>query len=430
MTKLACFVLFLPAIAYAEFGRLPLQFEANRGQGPESAQFLSRGHGYGLALSASEATFVLDGVPVRMRIVGANSSAPGRGEDLLPGTSSYFLGNDPRQWRTGIETYRRVRFREVYPGIDLVYYGNDGDLEYDFVVKPGADPSRIALEFDGVRNVSIGGEGDLVLDAEKGEVRHRRPVIFQRKNGRRVEVEGGYRLLAGNRVAFRIAAYDRTRELVIDPRLLFATHFGGRLREEATSVAVDRNGNVYVAGFATSPDFPASPGAYQSQPIGSGNDIFVVKLNPTGTTVLYATLIGGSDEELSAHIAVDNGGNAYVAGTTRSTNFPVTVSAFRTQPAGGTDGFVVKLNATGTALVYATRIGGSANDNLNGIAVDFNGQAHVTGDTQSSNFPVTQDVYRNEMLGFVDVFVTKLNVAGSGLVWSTFLGGDQDSPIV
>src|SRR5687767_8520103 len=256
MTKTRLYVLLplLTLLARADFSQLPLQFEANRGQGPAGAAFVSRGHGFGLALSATQATFSLGGVPVKMMIAGGNPAALGHGEQMLPGRANYFTGGDPKHWRTGVETYRQVRFTQVYPGIDLVYYGKQGELEYDFVVHPGADPSTIALQFDGVVAVRIGDGGDLILDSGEGQIRHKAPVIYQEFDGKRAKVLGGYRMLAGGRVGFRLRDYDRTRTLVIDPTLLFATFYGGQIRETATSVAVDRQGNVYVAGQATSLD--------------------------------------------------------------------------------------------------------------------------------------------------------------------------------
>jgi uncharacterized protein (TIGR03437 family) len=437
MTKLRYFVLFplFAGLANAEvpkapLAELPLQFEVNRGQAASPVRFLSRGHGYGLALAPSEATFVTAGSAVKMKIAGGNPAAHGRGEELLPGRSNYFKGADPNHWRTGIETYRKVRFEKIYPGIDLVYYGNHGELEYDFVLRPGADPSAIALEFDGLRSVRVGSGGDLILGSESGEIRHKKPVIYQETGGKRAEVSGGYRMLGRNRVGFQLGAYDRSRELVIDPTLLFATFYGGQIRETATSIAVDNQGNVYVAGLTSSSDFPTTPGAFQRNKLGSGADIFVVKINATGTAVLYSTMIGGTDEELAPSLAVDSAGNAYLAGTTQSLNFPVTPGALRIQPAGANDGFIVKLNASGSDLLYATRLGGSAADSIHAIAVDSSGQAFVTGDTQSTNFPVTDEVFQEEIKGTVDAFITKLNSSGSAILASTYLGGDSDSFVV
>lgn len=428
---IALFPALLAAASTRPVGNLPLQFEPNAGQTEKATRFLARGNGYSLALAADAATFYSQGRPVRLLLEGVNASAPGRGEELLRATSNYFTGTDPRAWKTGIPNYRRVRFEGVYPGIDLVYYGNPSELEYDFVVAPGAGAGRIVFRVEDA-NPRLEKDGTLVLTTQSGEVRQPRPTLYQEVNGARVAVDGGYRLLAGGRIGFRIGAYDRSRPLVIDPVLQFSTFYGGRIRESATAVTVDAAGSIYVAGLATSPDFPISVGAYQ-RTVQGGTDIFVAKLNETGTEILYSTLVGGANDETGGHITVDNVGNAYVSGTTRSVNFPTTAGAHRESgnaAAGDIDGFVFKLNSTGTDLIYSTRIGGRGTDNVAGIAVDTSSSAYVTGDTTSSDFPITQDVVQTERRGFNDAFVVKLNPTGSGLVWSTFLGGDSDSFIV
>ncbi|MBK5290711.1 MAG: SBBP repeat-containing protein [Acidobacteriia bacterium] len=401
---------------------LPLRFEPNQGQAPAGVQFLSRGHGYSLALTSTEASFQTGDALVRMKLVQANGQAQATPEGQLAGRSNYLLGNDRSAWRTGIPHYQRVRFAGVYPGIDLLYYGNSGQLEYDFIVQPGADASAIAMEFDGVRQVRV-SRGDLILDTGNGEVRHKAPHIYQDRQA----IQGSYRMLAHNRVGFTVAAYNRSRPLIIDPVLLFSTFYGGQLKDEAKSIGLDAQGNLYVGGLASSSDFPVTPGVVQGKINGSGNDIFVVKLNATGTQVLYSTLIGGNSEDSDASIAVYPGGEVAVGGTTTSTNFPTTGSAYQNSPRGGTDGFVLKLDAAGSALLFSTRIGGRGTDSVHGVSIDSSGYVYVTGETDSSDFPVTVDTYRTERLGTSDCFVVKFNQAGSALVYSTFIGGDSDS---
>jgi uncharacterized protein (TIGR03437 family) len=437
MTKHGSFVFLalVPALLAAAPaslpGRLPLTFEPNVGQSPATVPFLARGNGYSLALTPDSVLFLAEGKPVRMSLHGANPKAAGKGELPRASTSNYFRGADARQWKSGVPHFGRVRFREVYPGVDLVYYGNPAELEYDFVVAPGADWSQIAFSLDGAKP-RLGEDGSLILTTAAGEVRQPRPVLYQEKDSRRIAVAGGYRLLEGERIGFYVDGYDSRLALTIDPVLQFSTFYGGRIRESANAIALDAAGNVYVAGVATSPDFPISVGAYQ-RVVAGGNDIFVAKLNATGTEIIYSTLVGGSSEESGAFLAVDNAGNAYVSGTTRSGNFPTTAGAYRESQntaAGDTDGFIFKLNATGTDLIYSTRLGGRGTDNVYGIAVDSSLAAYVTGDTDSSDFPVTQDAWQTERKGSNDAFVTKINPSGTGLIWSTLLGGDSDSFIV
>jgi uncharacterized protein (TIGR03437 family) len=419
-----------PALSAAAIpDSLPLRFEP----GPGGATFLSIGPGYNLELSPAGARFASGGARLQMTIEGADENAAGAGEDRQSSVSNYLVGNDRSKWRTGIPNFARVRYRSVYPGIDLVYYGNSRRIEYDFVVAPGADPSRIALRFPGSARVSISPAGDLVVSTNAGDIVHRKPVIYQELAGVRQWVAGVYDLAADGAVRFAISGYDRTAPLVIDPVLQFSTYFGGRFQDAGTGIVTDRNGNVYVTGKASSSDFPVSTGAYQNR-VAGGNDIFIVKLNATGTTVFYSTLVGGTGEEFPGRPAVDFAGNLYMAGTTNSSNFPTTPGAYKVFPIGepaGLDGFVFKLNDSGTDLAYCTRIGGRDIDHANAIAVDTSGNAYVTGDTYSADFPITsEDVFQDEMKGAVDVFVTKINPRGNGLIWSTFLGGDNDSFII
>ncbi|MBM3793903.1 MAG: choice-of-anchor D domain-containing protein [Acidobacteria bacterium] len=441
MTKLTSYVLFasLPAALQAAsvFGDLPLRFEANQGQlsNPE-IQFVSRGPGYALALTSGSARFLAGGQEVTMALDGAWQRVPGRGEAPLPTLSNYMVGTDRAQWRTGISNYQRVRFAGVYPRVDLVYYGSGKELEYDFVVAPGGDPQQIAFRFAGAERARIdAATGDLVLRMPNGEARQKRPVLYQESaDGKRVMVAGGYRKMGGSRIGFSVGAYDRVRPLVIDPVLQFATLFGGQIRESASAIALDPQGNVYVAGVSASPDFPRTAGVPQGRHVGA-NDVFVAKLNPRGTAVLYATQIGGGDEEFGVSLSVDRFGNAFVSGSTRSANFPTTSGSYRERSSGTPgdgDGFVFKLNATGTALLYSTRIGGRGNDSVNAVAVDNNnGQVVLTGQTASNDYPITsRDVLQTERKGSDDAFITKLNDTGTGLIFSTLLGGDSQGFIV
>ena len=386
-----------------------------------------------MAISADSARFLTGGQQITLRLEGSDQAARGMGESRLETVSSYFAGTDRAQWRTDIPNYERLRFAAVYPGIDLLYYGNKRQLEYDFIVKPGARPDRIAFSLEGASRASIDASGDLILATAGGQVRQKRPVLYQERRGQRLEVSGGYRLLSGNRIGFAVGAYDQALPLVIDPVLQFATFFGGQIRESASAIALDPQGNIYVAGLSSSPDFPRTPGAYQNRLVG-GSDVFVLKLNPTGTTVLFATQVGGADEEFGISMVVDRFGSAFVAGSTRSANFPTTTGVVRERGVGSGndgDGFVFKLGSTGSNLVYSTRIGGQGVDSVNAIAVDSNGNAILTGQTASADYPVTgTDMLQTERKGYDDAFVTKLNETGSSYVFSTLLGGDSESFIV
>jgi len=445
--------LVLPAAAAADtrvsesYGKLPLQFEANRGQTHKDVRFLSRGPGYSLYLTDREAVLALSkynsdvkrdaktpakSLALRMSLVGAARTPVVSGVDELPGKANYFIGKNPEKWRTNVPTYARVQYRNVYPGIDLVYYGNQRQLEYDFVVTPGADPNRIVLGFKGANKLEIDAEGSLVLHASGGDIRQHKPVIHQNVDGVRRDIGGGYVRKGATRVGFRLAAYDTTRPLIIDPVVLsYSTYLGGNAGDFGAAIAVDAGGNAYVTGNTSSTDFPTTAGAFQVSFGGNINgDAFVAKLNPAGTALVYSTYLGGIDDDYGSGIAVDTEGNAYVTGYTRSNNFPITAGAFQTtfaDPAGSGNVFVTKINPTGTALVYSTYLGGSGDEFTdlpgNGIALDSSGSAYVTGSTRSADFPTTSGAFQSVHSGAYDnPFVTKLDPTGSTLIYSTFLG--------
>jgi hypothetical protein len=437
---------------------LPLHFEANQGQTHQDVRFLARGPGYSLYLTAGEAVLVLTKpnpdakrdahstperlntqareapVVVRMSLVGAAPKPRVSGLGELPGKANYFIGNDPAKWRTNVPTYAKVHYRGVYPGIDLVYYGNQRQLEYDFVVAPGADPERIVLGFQGAERLEIDAKGELVLHAAGGAIRQRKPVIYQEIDGVRREIEGGYVLKGATRVGFQVAAYDLSRPLIIDPVLVYSTYLGGSGGDQGFGIAVDAAGAAYVTGETSSADFTAgctAPCTVLDATLGGSRDAFVAKLNATGTALVYSTYLGGSGFDRGFGIAVDAAGAAYVTGETSSADFPAGCTAPCTvldgSLGGAEDAFVVKLNATGTALVYSTYLGGSSNEFGLGIAVDATGAAYVTGVTFSADFtagctaPCT--VLKATRGGSSDAFVTKLNATGTALVYSTYLGG-------
>jgi Beta-propeller repeat len=354
----------------AAYGHLPLSFEANHGQTDPRVKFLARGRGYNLFLTSQEAVLVVSpptgrptapgaGAPpravearsatpsavVRMQLVGAHADPPGAGHETMPGKSHYLIGRDPRQWRTDIPQYGTVTYEGVYPGVDLLYYGRQGQLEYDFVVRPGADPRAITLAFTGVRDVRLGAGGELVLGVEGGEIRQRAPVLYQEVDGVRQAVAGGYRIEEQQHVRFEVGPYDVSRPLVIDPVLVYASYLGGSGVDVGSGIAVDLLGQAYVTGYTTSADFPTTPGAFQPGHAGS-EDAFVAKLDRSGSALVYASYLGGSGEDRGFAIAVDLVGQAYVTGHTASADFPVTSRALQPAYAGGAfDAFVAKIGA-------------------------------------------------------------------------------------
>src|SRR5207247_461009 len=367
------------------FGKLPLRFEANPGQTDEKVKFLTIGTGHNLFLTPTEAVMVftkreqtaksrLQGARLRpeeavhvtrtvlrMTFVGANPEPRVVGAEELPDKANYFIGNDPAKWRTNVPTYARVQYTDVYPGIDLIYYGSQRRLEYDFVVRPGADPRTIALGFQGADKLEVDPQGDLVLHTGAGEIRQRKPVIYQEIGGVRREIAGGYVLKGESRVGFHVAVYDTSRPLVIDPALVYSTYLGGSADDAGVGIAVDAAGNAYVTGSTASANYPTTAGAFQTT-LGGGGDAFVTKLNPTGSTLVYSTYLGGTGDDGGVSIAVDTAGSAYVSGFAQA-GFPTTTAAFQPGFGGGPyDAFVTKVDPMGSALVYSTYLGGSGDD--------------------------------------------------------------------
>ncbi len=351
------------ALLRSQYANLPLAFEANHGQAPPEVDFLSRGGGYTLLLTRAEAMMIVPEAggctSVRMKLDEANVRPKVVGLEPQPGRVHYLRGRDPSQWRSGIPTYARVHYDSVYPGIDLVYYGNQRHLEFDFVMRPGADPTRIGLTFEGAESVESDADGDIVLRASGSAIRFRKPVAYQEIEGERRHVSGDYRL-DGARVTFALGEYDSTRPLTIDPVLVFSSYLGGSDLDSAVTgggngIAVDDFGNVYVTGTTLSPDFPTA--AAIDGTFGGGRcdpnpcpDAFVTKMNSSGTTILYSTYLGGSGWDRAVGIAVDRHGSAYVTGDTHSFDFPLTAGSFQHMRRGFSDAFVLKLNSAGSAI--------------------------------------------------------------------------------
>jgi hypothetical protein len=433
----------------ASHAHIPMIFEPNRGQTDPHVRFMARGNGYGLFLTDHEAVLVLrragakDRVldtkssVVRMSLSGARTHASVIGAEPLPGKSHYLIGKDSSKWNRNVPQFARVRYPQVYPGIDLVYYGAQGQLEYDFEVAPGADPKNIQLRFEGSQKLRV-EHGDLLLRTSEGVARLHAPHIYQRTSGTEATVDGRFLLLAKDEVGFEIGNYDRSQPLVIDPVLSYSTYFGGTGTETAPSITTDAAFNIYVTGSTTSTDFPIAGTPFQGtfHSGAAGANVFVSKFDPTGTTLTWSTYLGGSGTDASVGIAVDAAGDTFLAGTTTSGDFPTTTSsAFQATPkAAGTHGFVSELDANGTNLKYSTYLSGSLTDTMSGMTLDNKGFVYVIGITQSTDFPVAPSA--GTLLGAMPTgasqafFVSKLNPASSGtnsLAFSTYFGGGTPS---
>ncbi|MDX8404722.1 MAG: SBBP repeat-containing protein, partial [Mariprofundus sp.] len=402
------------------YGKQPLFFEHNQGQTDAQVKYISRGQGYALFLTPTEAVLALSKAnkdastapeakislgkqePVqqaapsaeqvesrvlRMRLVQANPSPNIHGEDQLAGVSHYYTGNDASAWVSNAAHVARVLYDEIYPGIDVAFYGNQKQLEYDFTIKPGASPAAIHLAFTGADSKEIDAEGNLILHLGDTQVIQHAPLSYQLVNGQRQAIESKYMLAENGDIAFDVAAYDAAKDLIIDPVLVYSTYLGGNGGALGKDIAVDASGNAYVSGYTYSSNYPtlnavqATYGGYQ--------DAFVTKLDATGA-LSYSTYLGGWHQDVASGIAVDASGNAYVTGYTRSPNYP-TLNAVQTTLGGYWDVFVTKLDATG-ALSYSTYLCGSSTEDGRVIAVDASGNAYVSGYTYSSNFPTLNAV--------------------------------------
>lgn len=489
----------------AAYGKLPLHFEANHGQADSQAQFLARGPGYSFFLTPTEAVMELrqpdapEMAPpriraertgragattrtLRMQFAGANAQPRMLGLEALPGKVNYLCGNDEAQWQRGISMFARVQYEQLYPGVDLLCYGNQGQLEYDFIIAPGANPDAISLYFEGVDQLEVDGQGDLVLHAAGGRLRQHKPVLYQTIQSARKEISGGYLLRQNHTVQFQVGNYDRAQPLIIDPVLSYSTYLGGGRLDIGWDIAVDAAGNAYLAGETISllPNL-VTPGAFQTNYAGGfsdhtnqiGGDAFVAKLDPTGSNLVYLTYLGGSGDDAALGITVDGAGQACVTGYTDSTNFPTRnpiQSGIHGTPDAlfgffPEDAFVAKLDSSGSSLLYSTYLGGNGVDEGLDIAVDAAGAIYVTGFTQSTNFPLnfsTNITYTTNgatvstniiatprglqtllnthtnnfgVTFFADAFVAKIDPQQPGsnaLIYSTYLGSgntDQGSGI-
>ncbi len=433
----------------ASLDALPLAFEANQGQTDPQVKYTARGNGYSVFLTASDTVFAISSakhsearpsrIPgthsqpqmtekvqsaaIDMRLVGGNLKPEIVAGNEVPGVINYYAGSDPKNWHTGVKQYSSVSYREVYPGVNMVFHGAQRQLEFDFVVSPGADPKTIGLGFKGAQKLSTDASGNLVLASSAGDVVLHKPVAYQEKDGKREIVAAAFQVKSGNDVGLNLGDYDHGQELVIDPSLSYSTYLGGTAEDDAYAIAIDGSGNAYVTGQTKSTNFPTVTGAYHATNSGSF-DIFVSKIAANGSSLVYSTYIGGSGDDSGNAIAVDGSGNAFVAGgTTSSTNFPTTGAFQATFGGGSVDAFVLELASSGGSLIFSTYLGGTGDDVANGVAVDTTG-VYVVG-SASTNFPL-QGAFQGTLNGSSNAFVTKLNTSGSSLAYSTYLGGPND----
>ena len=400
-------------------GQIPLEFEANRGQAPAPYAFVAHGPSYSLALSSTQVTLSLHSlaqnaksgqvaalpVPIQagriaLQLIGANEKSTLSGLDPRPGRSNYFLGSDPSKWVTQVPHFGRVQIAQPYPGIDLVFYGNPQQLEYDFLVAPGADPSQIRLNPQGATAVSINTEGNALLQTVAGPVELKQPVSYQQIDGIRTPVASAFHLTAANTLTLDFGTYDHGYPLIVDPVLLYAVALGGSNGNQALGMDLDAAGNAYITGNSCSSDFPTTAGVfdtYQGNPNQTScQDAFVLKLDPTASTLLYSNFFGGSGISSGGHVAVDTSGNAYVAGTTSSANFPLVANIGPPAPqhcplvpAGFNcpDGFIVKFNPSGSEILFSSLLGG--NDYNGAYQVKLNpvsGDLVILGQTNAAIF--------------------------------------------
>lgn len=436
----------------AVFNRLPVSFVENYGQVDSHVRFLAQAGNGTIYFTPTEAVLALDPSPaidktanssntkdkfqisvLRMKWMGADPNPQILAERPLPGKINYLIGRDPARWHTNLPTYAHVRYRQLYPGVDAVFYGKEGEIEYDLVVSPGTSLSKVAFALDGIKQMKVADNGDLVLGLENGgiEARQLRPVAYQQVNGARRLLAARYVIHRDKTVGFAVAGYDRKLPLVIDPTLTYSTFVSsGSNFHEIRSVAVDQSGNAYITGI-TSTAFPNKHPEFGSQ---GAENAYVTKFSPSGSSLVYSTVFGGNSADEGIAMAIDRFGNTYIAGHTFSTDFPTTPGSFE-PPAGSIDadnGFITKLNSSGSAFVYSLVLGGGDSDTINALALDAQHRVYVTGFTCSTNFPVKNafqpvTVGQNCADGGGDAFVTRVNAAGTGLDYSTYLDGTIES---
>jgi len=458
-------------IAVAEnYGKIPLAFTANYGQLDSRVKFTTRSGGTTMFFTQEGTTFLFsreteasrnnragstpvkgtipakDGISVdnkpgneyeyyalKLHFLGANTNPEVNGEYRLPWNNNYFIGRNPDNWHTDVPNYSKIRVNNIYDGIDLVYYGGKNIIKYDFLVKPGANPDDVLLKYDfgdflGNELLKINSNNELEIKTPLGNLLEGKPYSYQIINGNNIEIDVQYEIvnLSENIYKFSIGKYNRAHPLVIDPVLCYSSLLSGEKVDEGHSIAVDFAGNTYITGFTKSIDFPTTPGAYDTTLNGYKEDVFVTKLNSSGSKLIYSTYIGADGLDKGYGIVVDTECYAYITGVTYSDSFPTTLNAFDASHNGNFDVFITKLNSEGNALIYSTFLGGSDSDEGNSITIDASGNVYVTGYTKSDDFSTTTDAYDEDYNENQDVFVSKLDPSKSdslSLLYSTYLGG-------
>jgi hypothetical protein len=412
---------------------LPISFEENNGQIDSDVRFLAHAGKSAIYFTPSEAVLALYSrdsqkkpavSALRMQWIGANAHPEMVAEHPLPGRMNYLIGSDPAYWHTDLPTYEKVRYRDLFPGVDAVFFGKDGEIEYDLVLSPGADPEKISFGLEGVQSMRLASNGDLVLRLANGEVRQRRPMVYQENDGARRWLSAHYVIHRNKTIGYEVAGVNRKLPLVIDPTLSYSTYIGSDTPDSVNSVAVDQFGQAYITGNTVF-GFPTKNPAQGNQ---LGTDAFVTKLSANGGSLIYSTILGGSSSDTGNAIAIDRFGSAYVAGETSSTDFPTTPGAFQSPQSDADNGFVTKLSPSGSSFVYSLLLGGGDLDTILSIALDTEHRVYVTGFTCSLNFPVKnafQPVTNSQNCadGGGDTFVTRINTAGTALDYSTYLDG-------
>ncbi|MGC9197115.1 MAG: SBBP repeat-containing protein, partial [Syntrophobacteraceae bacterium] len=392
-------------------------------------------------LGGPEVCYLFIGMP------GMNKDVKIEAQEVQKGKINYFIGKDPGKWKTNIPTYKAVLYRDVYPGIDIRFYGNNRGLEYDIIVRPGANPSTVRFRYSGAKDVEVSGNGDLCVDVAGGRLIEKKPTIYQRVCGKKVlrwgrfvvreepkvlrSARGLPRVCAGYRTytcRFDLGPYDRNAPLVVDPSLVYSTYLGGsgQYGDSASAIASDASGNAYVTGFTSSVDFPTTSGGFQTSLRSTEWNVFVTKIASDGSSLVYSTFLGGSGFEGANGIAIDSSENAYVTGYTASTDFPTTSAAFQKKlNSTYENAFVTEISTDGSTLVYSTYLGGNGGDSAKGIVVSPSGNAYVTGITSSTDFPCTLGAFQNQLNASEgNAFVTEVAAGGANLVYSTYLGGN------
>ncbi|WP_432661809.1 SBBP repeat-containing protein [Wukongibacter baidiensis] len=435
----------------SNLSKMPMMFITNAGQIDHKVKYYAKGGNYGFYFTKEEVVLsfvkrtsreIFDnsaskgdiskeeekeiGVALSMQFIGANPDVKIEGQIRGSGRVNYIKGNDPEKWYTDLLTYEKVVYKELWQGIDLVFYGAKGQLKYEFVVQPGADSQDIKLSYKGAEDISLDEKGNLLIKNDLGVLIDERPVSYQEIEGRNVTLDSSFVVKKHENgesfYSFEVEkGYNPDYPIIIDPGLIYSTYLGGIGSDNGIAIAVDNTGSAYVTGLTSSLDFPLMN---PIQPVFGGvSDAFVTKVNPAGTALIYSTYLGGSDTDVGFGIAVDNTGSAYVTGQTSSLNFPL-MNPIQPVFGGLSDAFVTKVNPAGTALIFSTYLGGSDTDVGFGIAVDNTGSAYVTGQTFSANFPLMNPI-QPVFGGSADAFVTKINPAGTALIFSTYLGGSS-----